>query len=152
MWDSVRSVTTYAKTLMQPLLQTLGVQESEMSPFCRTFGSLTDLRDKYVKYQAKTFMFRGKCRIGPTGEDEDTGVVVQTSPPESIVLEGVKTFANEMLGRDEENSRKNSDTDSERQGEQQANVTDPTSTDHKELMRNFKSVANSTSSELLQNV
>ena len=117
MWDSVRSVTTYAKTLMQPLLQTLGVQESEMSPFCRTFGSLTDLRDEYVKYQAKTFMFRGKCGIGPTGEDEDTGVVVQTLPPESIVLERVKTFANEMLERDDINSRK--DTDSEGQDEQQ---------------------------------
>ena len=52
-WDLVRSVTTYVKTLMRPLLQTLGVQESEMSPFCRAFGSLTDLRDEYVKYQAK---------------------------------------------------------------------------------------------------
>ena len=46
-------------------------------------------------------MFRGKCGVGPTGEDEDTGIVVQDSPPESIVLERVNTFANEMLGRDE---------------------------------------------------
>ena len=105
-----------------------------------------------MKYQAKTFVFRGKCGIGPTGEDEDTGVVVQKSPPESIVLERVKIFANEMLGQDEESSRKDSDMDSEKQDEQQVNVTVPTSDDHEELMRNFKSVANSTSSDLLQNV
>ena len=75
-WDSVRSVITYAKNLMEPLLQTLGVSESEKSPFCRTLGSLTDLRDEYVKYQAKIFVFRGKCGIGPTGEDKNTGIVV----------------------------------------------------------------------------
>ena len=70
-------------------------------------------RDEYVKYQAKTFVFRGKCGIGPTGENEDTGVVVQKSPPESIVWERAKIFANEMLGRDEESGGKDSDTDSE---------------------------------------
>ena len=107
------------------------------SPFCCTFGSLADLRDEYVKYQAKTFVFKGKCGIDPTGEDEDTAIIVQDSPPELIVLKRVKTFANEMLGRDEENSRKDSDTDSEGQDEQQVNVTDPTSTDHEELMRIF---------------
>ena len=77
---------------------------------------------------------------------------MQTPPPESIVLERVKTFANEMLGRDEENSRKDSDTDSERQDEQQENVTDPTPMDHEEPMRIFNSVATSTSSDFLQNV
>ena len=66
------------------------------------------------------------------------------------MLERVKIFANEILEQDDINSRK--DTDSEGQDEQQVNVPDPTSTDHEELMRNFKSVANSTSSELLQNV
>ena len=64
----------------------------------------------------------------------------------------MKIFANEMLGQDEESSRKDSDMDSEKQDEQQVNVTVPTSDDHEELMRNFKSVANSTSSDLLQNV
>ena len=71
------------------------------SPFCCTFGSLADLWDEYVKYQAKSFMFRGKCGIGPSGEDEDTGVVVQTPPPELIVLERVKHLQmkcwNEMI-------------------------------------------------------
>ena len=57
-----------------------------------------------------------------------------------------------MLEQDEESGGKYSDTDSERQDEQPENVTDPTPTDHEELMRNFKSVATSTSSDLLQNV
>ena len=43
-----------------------------------------------MRYEAKAFVFRDKCGVGPTGEDTDTGVVVQDSPPESIVLEGVK--------------------------------------------------------------
>ena len=83
-----------------------------------------------MKYQAKTFVFGDKCGVGPTDEDKDTGIVVQDSPPESIVLERVKTFANEMLGRDEESDGKDSDTDSEGQDEQPENVTDPTPTDH----------------------
>ena len=81
MWDSVKSVITYAKNLIQPLLQTLGVSELEKSLFCRTFDSLVDLRDEYVKCQAKTCVFRGNCGVGPTGENKDTGVVVQESPP-----------------------------------------------------------------------
>ena len=94
-----------------------------------------------MKYEAKTFFFRDKCDVGPTDEDKDTGIVVQDSPPESIVLERVKTFANEMLGQDEEIDEKNSDTNSERQEDQLENVTDPAPTDHEELMRSFKSVA-----------
>ena len=152
MWDSVKSVTTYAKNLVQPLLQTLGVPESEKSPFCRAFGSLEELRDEYVKYQAKTFVFRGKCGVGETGKNEDTGSVVQDSPPESIVLERVKRFANEMLGRDEESNEENSDTDSERQEELPENVPDPAPTDHEELTRNVKGVAISSTAELLQHV
>jgi len=53
-----------------------------------------------------------------------------------------KNICNEMLGQDEESIRKDSDMDSEGQDEQQVNVTVPTSDDHEELMRNFKSVAN----------
>ena len=68
MWDSVRSVTTYAKDLIEPLLQTLGVPQSEKSLFCREFGSLADLRNEYVMYQSRTFVFRGDCGFGPTGE------------------------------------------------------------------------------------
>ena len=63
---------------------------------------MADLRDKYVEYEAKTVVFRGTCGGGPTDEDNETGTVVQDSPPESIVLERVKTFADEMLGRDKE--------------------------------------------------
>ena len=106
------------------------MQEPEISLFCRTFGSLVDLRDEYVKYQAKTFVFRGKCGVDSTGEDEDTVIVVQDSPPELIVLDRVKTFANEILGQDEESDEKNSDTNVERQEEPPENVPDPGPIDH----------------------
>ena len=62
-------------------------------------------------------MYRGKCGIGRTGKDEDTGIVVQESPPEPIVLERVKMFANEMFGRDE-SGRKGSDTVGDRTSNQ----------------------------------
>ena len=93
-----------------------------------------------------------KCGIDPTDKDEDTGFVVKESPPESIMLERVKIFLNEMLGQDEESDGKDSDTDSEGQDEQPENVTDPTPMDHEEPMRIFNSVATSTSSDFLQNV
>ena len=80
-----------------------------------------------------------------------SGIVVQDSPPESIVLESVEK-SNEILGRDEEIDGKNSDTDSERPEEQPENVTDPAPTDNEELMQNCKSLAASTSADLLQNV
>ena len=68
------------------------------------------------------------------------------------MLERVKPFANEMLGRDEESDGKNSDTDSESQEKQTENVTGPAFTDYEELMRNIKSVATSTCADLLQTV
>ena len=48
-------------------------------------------------------------------------------------------------------ARKNSDTDDEREEEPPENMQDPAPTDHKELARNFKSVATLTSADLLQN-
>ena len=141
MWDLVRSVTTYAKDLMEPLLQTLGVPQSEKSPFCRAFSSLADLRNECAKYQARTFVFRGDCGVGPTDGNEDRGVVVQESSPESIVLERVKTFAKEMLGHDEESDKIDSHTESERQEEQPVNRPDPAPKNHEELMKKIKSVA-----------
>ena len=66
---------------------------------------------------------------------------MQASPPELIVLERIKTFANEMLGRDSESNKENSDTESEQQEKLPENVPDPDPADHKELMRSFKVVA-----------
>ena len=68
------------------------------------------------------------------------------------MLERVKTFANEMLGRDEESDAMNSHTDSERQKEQPDNGPNPALTKHEELMKNLKSVAFSTSADFLQNI
>ena len=105
-----------------------------------------------MKYQARRFVFRGDCEVGPTDENKDRGVVVQESFPESIVLERVKTFAKEMLGHDEESDKINSHTDSERQEEQPENGPYPAPKNHEELIKKFKSVTVSISADLLQNV
>ena len=49
MWHSVQNVMTYAKSLIEPLLKTLGMLEAEMSSFCWRFESLVHLKDEYVK-------------------------------------------------------------------------------------------------------
>ena len=46
MWHSVQNVMTYAKKWIESLLKTLGSLEAEISPFCRRFESLADLKDK----------------------------------------------------------------------------------------------------------
>ena len=60
LWSSVQNVTTYSKALAKSLLKTLGVLEADVSPFCRTFESLADLKDEYVKYQARNICVQGQ--------------------------------------------------------------------------------------------
>ena len=76
--------------MIEPLLKTLGVLEAETSPFCRRFESLADLKDEWTKYQAKTFVYDGKCGTGTADEEEDTGGDVPDALPKEIVLERVK--------------------------------------------------------------
>ena len=103
MWHSVQNVMTYAKNLIEiePLLKTLGVLEVEIFPFCRRFESLVDLKDEYVKYQAKTLVYNGRRGSATADAEEDTEGDVPDASPKEIVLERVKTFASVMLKTDE---------------------------------------------------
>ena len=91
MWHLVQNVMTYAKKLVEPLLKMIGVLEAEMSPFCRRFESSADLKDEYIKYQAKPFVYNGRCGTGTADVEEDSGGGVPDASPKEIVLRrGVK--------------------------------------------------------------
>ena len=48
---------SYSVTLMTPLLDMMGVPVSERLPFCCEFESLKDLRDEYIRYCPRTFVY-----------------------------------------------------------------------------------------------
>ena len=152
MWHSVQNSTTYAKELVEPLLKTMGVQAADMSPFCRKFESLADLKEEYTKYQAKSFVFNGKCGTGMAGAEEDTGSGVPEASPEAIVLERVKAFAGDMLRSDEDSNDKDEESEGEKEVGDSDTTPDQAPTDHEELLIKFKNVSASTSADLLQNV
>ena len=59
---------------MTPFLSALGVTDSNRSPFCWEFTSLTDLRDEFILYLPSTFDFdnvRGTIR--DEGSPDDNG-------------------------------------------------------------------------------
>ena len=126
--------------MIEPLLKTLGVLEAEMVPFCQRFESLADLKDEYIKYQAKIFVYNSRCGTGKADAEEDTGCGVPDASPEEIVLERVKTFAGAMLKSDEDSDDEDDTSEGEKEEVQSGVAADPAPKDHKELMIKFKDV------------
>ena len=50
LWDPFRKLISHSNELMQNLFRLVGVSENEMSPFCREFASLIDLRDSALSF------------------------------------------------------------------------------------------------------
>ena len=55
LWGPVGKLISHSNDIMQNILKVIGVPEEEMSPFCREFTSLIDLRDEYIKFCPDTF-------------------------------------------------------------------------------------------------
>ena len=53
LWDPASKLISQYNDIMQNMLKVVGVPEEEMSPFCRKFTSLIDLRDEYIKFFQK---------------------------------------------------------------------------------------------------
>ena len=140
------------KKLIEPLLKTLGVLEAEMSPFCRRFESLANLKDEYIKYQTKTFVYNDRCGTGTADAEEDTVAGVPDASPEEIVLERVKTFTGAMLKSDEGSDDEDDTSEGETEEVHSDVAPDPAQKDHEELMIKFKDVSSLTSQDLLKNV
>jgi hypothetical protein len=57
LWPEVRNILREANQLMLPFLQLMGVTSSQLSPFCKVFSTLTELKEVYVMYCPKTFTY-----------------------------------------------------------------------------------------------
>ena len=55
LWETVSTLITFSSTPMKALLLSVGVTPEELSPFCRTFSSLEELRDECIAYLPRTF-------------------------------------------------------------------------------------------------
>ena len=81
---------------MKVLFTTLGVQADDISPFCRDFTSLEDLRDEFIRYMPATFNYD---HVQGT-DDEEVGEVDDIGnddmPMEVSVVDRVVRFTREI--------------------------------------------------------
>ena len=102
LWPKVKTLISYSSELMSGLLSTLRVSKEEMSPFCREFSTLEDLRDEFIRYCPHTFAYNDvhgtpsdDCDDDGASDphaDEDNG-----QPTEEMMLERIKRFSSVML-------------------------------------------------------
>ena len=50
LWESMHNIITFSSDMMRPFLAAMGVKTEDMSPFCRKFTSLRDLRNTFIRY------------------------------------------------------------------------------------------------------
>ena len=72
LWEDVSRLISFSSELMKELLDAIGVPSDELSPFRRSFQSLRDLRNEYIRYLPRTFEYDG-IRGGSAVEDEQDG-------------------------------------------------------------------------------
>jgi len=99
-WPTVQKLISYSSELMTPLLSTLGVTKDEMSPFCRGFASLKDLRDEFIRYCPRTFVYDDVEGTGDLGEKDKSDSSKESSVDnftEDMMVERVKLFSRAML-------------------------------------------------------
>ena len=91
LWGPVSKLISY---IMQNIFKVVGVPEEEMSPFCRKFTSLIDLRDEYTKFCPETFKYGqvvgAEKVISEELRDNKTILINE------VVIERIAQFANYM--------------------------------------------------------
>ena len=73
MWETVSKIIKFSSKCMRELFVVLGVSNNEISPFCRSFSSRTDLRDELIRYLPSTFTYddvQGNA-VNPPGTMQD---------------------------------------------------------------------------------
>ena len=55
LWEAVHNAITFSLDMMRPFLADMGVKTEDMSPFCRKFTSLRDLRGTFIRYCPNNF-------------------------------------------------------------------------------------------------
>ena len=96
LWPYVHKVIAQAEKMMSPLLKLAGVTDTEMSPFCKSFATCSDLLRVYVAYCPRTFTFDG---VGGEKDDEpvaDMGEVASSISSAQSVAHHVAKFVREL--------------------------------------------------------
>ena len=57
LWPYVRKIIREANQLMIPFLKLLGVTSIQMSPFCKDYTTIVELKETYVLYCPRTFTY-----------------------------------------------------------------------------------------------
>jgi len=139
------------------LPRSLRVSKEEMSPFCREFSTLEDLRDEFIRYCPHTFAYNDvhgtpsdDCDDDGASDphaDEDNG-----QPTEEMMLERIKRFSSVMLESREGHERGDDGVGAEGGGNLEEAATEDVPVihstspvalgekDHAELLAHFRSI------------
>ena len=153
MWGTVTKIIYFSSKSMLKLFALLDVPMDERSPFCRTFTSLTDLRDQFIHYLPNTFTYNdvlGNAADEQTKEEEeDDGDSGDGDDSTQLVVDQIHRFAEDMRGdnvvvvEDEDGGSAPNLTASVNDNNEVANNTE-------ELMSNFRSIFGAASIDELQ--
>ena len=94
LWSTVSKLISHSNDIMQNILKAVGVPEKEMSPFCRKFTSLIDLRDEYIKFCPETFKY-GKV-VGAEEVISEDLRYDKTKLINDVVIKRIAQFASYM--------------------------------------------------------
>ena len=106
LWETVSNLITFSSDMMRVLLKVVGVTNAEMSPFCRTFLSLEDLRDEFIRYLPRTFVYQNIRGGSAAAENEssdsndDDGKDNEDKKATEHMVERIKMFADSIMAED----------------------------------------------------
>mmetsp|Transcript_11097 Transcript_11097/g.22684 ORF Transcript_11097/g.22684 Transcript_11097/m.22684 type:complete len:100 (-) Transcript_11097:426-725(-) len=96
---------------MRLLLTTLGVKGSEISPFCRDFESLVELRDAFIAYCPSTFSYQDVNGTGDADTIDDNENQQTAKPAVEDIVEGLRQLTADAEEEDDADEVVMMDTD-----------------------------------------
>ena len=114
LWPEVDALLTFSSGMMEKLFEKLQVSSENLSPFCREFVSLVDLRDELIKYLPASFTYNaavGGSNVEDADDDEDDDEDDDKSQPSSLeesVANRVARFTREFDALESNNGNGNS--------------------------------------------
>jgi hypothetical protein len=95
LWPYVRKIIREANQLMIPFLKLLGVTSIQMSPFCKDFTTIVELKEAYVLYCPRTFTYDDFVGMEDEEEIEQVEDDGGEQAKEAHVAAKIKEFADQ---------------------------------------------------------
>ena len=96
LWDVASTIISFGSSLMTEMLVKLGVSSDDLSPFCREFATLVELRDAFIAYLPSTYTFHEVRGEGPDEDCTDDVDNTDDVDDEERLAARVAEFAKEM--------------------------------------------------------